>query len=404
MIINAELAGLRKLLSSAKDKDKLILLKVFNSDLSASPFDSTPFSDSFIEASLYSSNPSDLAIINEYKVEAYPSIILLNPDGHLVLPVKQVNNLTEIEEYMGKALKMKHESKHLAQFDLEYRNNKLDKTSLYEYIGKRTALGLDNGEMIDKYTQLANSNDLLNKKTLLLFTDENNFNIPGSFCSFMEQNQEEIKQILKLGDERFYRLTEKSIEYNFRRICKNKDETALNYIVDIKANIFNTGNNNREILHNEYMMRYFHDTYQPLKLVDYARKYVNSVLQYKEQQEQAFAETNKKLFSPFLKNSALHTMCASKLRNAAQCLVEIVSAKSILNDALSWSIKAEQLSDSDRYDIYETQAYIQYKLGKRDEACVNMEKAYNSIPPDNIEQKKNIGFNFIKMKRGEKIH
>jgi tetratricopeptide (TPR) repeat protein len=400
-IINAERAELHELVYSAKNKDKLILLKAFNSGVSDTFSDSTAFSDRFIEASLYVSNPSDLAIINEYNVETYPSIILLNAHGHLILPVKQINNIVEVEEYLGKALKMKHELKPLAQFDLEYRNNKMNKTTLYEYIAKRTSLGLDNSEMIDRYTHLATPGDLLDKKTLLLFIDENNFNIPGSFCSFIEQNQEKIRQILKLGDERFYRLTEKSVEYNFQKICQNKDEAGLNYIIDIKANVFNSGD--REILHNEYMTRYFHSTYQPLKLIDYAREYVNSVLKYNEQQEKAVSETNKRLFSPSFKNSAVRTMCASKLRNAAQYVVEIMSAKSVLTDALSWSIKAEQFAD-DRYDIYETRAYILYKLGRRDEALTNMEKAYNAIHQENIEQKENVGFNLIKMKRGEKIY
>jgi tetratricopeptide (TPR) repeat protein len=303
---------------------------------------------------------------------------------------------------MEKALKMKHESKPVAQFDLEYRNNKMNKTSLYEYIGKRTSLGLDNSEMIDKYTSMVTSGDLLNKKTLLLFIDENIFNIPGVFCSFLKQNHEEIREILRLSDERFYRLTEKSVEYSFQKICAARDEKALNYIIDIKANTFNTGD--REILRNEYMTRYFHSTYQPVKLINHAKEYVNAVLQYKEEQEKEFSEKNKRLFPPSFKNSAVRTMCASKLRNAAQYVVETTSAKSALNDALSWSVKAEQFAVDDKYDIYETQAYILYKLGKRDNAIANMEKAYNLIPQDNIDQRTNIGFNLIKMKRGEKIY
>jgi tetratricopeptide (TPR) repeat protein len=402
MIISAESAKLNELLHSAKSNDKLILLKVFNSGTSGLSFDSVSFSDRFVEASLYATNASDLAIINEYRVKAYPSIILLNSHGHLIMPVKQVHNLVEVEAYMEKALKIKHEPKPLAQFDLEYQNNKMNKTSMYEYIGKRTSLGLDNSEMIDRYTSMVSPNELMNKKTLLLFIDENAFNIPGSFCNFVNRNQEEIRQILKLSDERFYRLTEKSIEYNFQKICQNKDEAGLSYIIEIKANIYNSGD--MEILHNEYMTRYFHNTYQPLKLIDCAREYVNSVLKYKEQQEKIFSENNKRLFSPSFKNSAVQTMCASKLRNAAQYVVEIMSVKSILKDALSWCAKAEQLTGDDRYDIYETKAYILYKLGRKDEALLSMEKAYNTIHQDNIEQKKRVGFNLIKMKRGEKIY
>ncbi|MDR1170105.1 MAG: hypothetical protein LBK97_04635 [Prevotellaceae bacterium] len=401
-IVSAEFGELHRLVYSAKSMDKLILLKVFNSDNSGFPFDSISHIDRFIGASLYASNPSDIAVINEYRVESYPSIILLNSNGHLILPVKKVDSIAGVEAYMEKALRMKHESKPLAQFDLEYLNNKMNKASLYEYIGMRTSLGLNNSEIIDKYTALAAPDDILNMKTLMLFIDENSFNIPGSFCSFMLQYQEEIRQILKLGDERFHRLTEKSVEHSFQEICRNRDEPALTYIIDIKANTFNAGD--RDILRSEYLTRYFYITRQPLKLVNHAREYVNAVLQYKEHQEKDFRERNKRLFCPPFGNSAVQAMCASRLRDAAQYVVEMTSAKSFLNDALSWTVMAEQMADGDRYSIYETHAYIVYKLGKRDEAIANMEKAYSAIPRDDMEQKTNIGFNLIKMKRGEKVY
>jgi hypothetical protein len=397
-IIKAE--SITELINSAKNKNKFILIKVFNSDISYLPFDSIYFGDRFIEASLHTSNPADAAIIDEYRVEAFPSIILLNSNGYLILPVKKVNSLTEIEEYLEIASKTKYDSKPPAQLDLEYHSNKMNKAAIYEYIAKRTSSGLDNSDIIDQYTQLATANELLNKKTILLFLDENNINIPGSFFSFVEQNQEEIKQILKMSDDRFCRLADKSMEYSFQKICTRKDEPALSYIIDIKVNIFNGGD--KEVMYNEYMTRYFHATYQPLKLANHVRAYVTAIFKHKEQQDNEFATKNKRLFSP--QNSATQVGYAAKLRDAAQYVVEILSAKSILNDALSWSITAEQMTDDTRYDVYETQAYILYKLGKKDDAIVSMEKAYNSIPQDNIEQRKNICFNLIKMKRGEKIY
>jgi hypothetical protein len=405
--INVSKAGfnteLLELVHSAKSKDKLILIKVFNTNLSHFPFDSLSVSskNKFIEATFYASNPADAAIIKEYRVESYPSIILLNSDGHLILPVKKVNSFAEVEEYLDRASKMKYEVKPLAQLDLDYRTNKMNKNSIFEYIVKRTSLGLDNSEIIDKYTQVATVNDLLNKKTLMLLLDENTINIPGQFFSFIGENQEKMKQILKLSDERFQRLTDKSIESNFLKICESKNESALNYIIDIKINTSNAGSH--EIVYNEYMTRYFHATGQPLKLANQARAYVNAIFKHKEQQEQLVSTQNKRLFSP-LKNGASYIIYSAKLRDAAQYVVETLSAKSILNEALTWSITAEELSDTNRYDIFETQAYILYKLGKKDDAIISMERAYNLIPQNNVEQRKNIGFNLIKMKRGEKIY
>jgi hypothetical protein len=402
-IVRAESSELLELVHSSKNSGKPILLKVFESDTYDFSFDSISFADKFIEASFYASNSSGQAIVSEYKVEAYPSIILLNSSGHLILPVKKIGSLAEVEKYMEQALKIKHEIKPLAQFDHEYRNNKMSKASLHEYISKRTYSRLDNSELIDKYTQMATVDDLLDRNILMLFFDENTFNIPGVFYGFVEQNSEQIKQILNLSDEQFNLATEKSIEHSFQKSCHNRDEAALRQIIDIRANVFDVGGN-REFLYNEYMTRYFHLTYQPLKLASHVREYVNAILKYGERQGDELSERNKHLFSSSLQNDAACDMCASKLRNAAQYVVELMSAKFMLNDALSWSVKAEQLADSDKCEIYETQAYILYKLGKKDEAIERIEKAYNSIPQNNTEQMKSIGLNLVKMKRGEKIY
>jgi hypothetical protein len=402
-LIRAESAEWNELLYSAKNKNKLILLKVLNSEISGFSLDSISFADRFIEASLYAFNPADREIINEYRIESYPSVILLNQNGHLILPVKKVDSFSELETYVEKALKIKYDSKPLAQLDLEYRNNKMNKASMYEYIGKRTSLGLDNSSIIDKYTQMAVPNDLLHRKTLMLFMSENRFNIPGAFCTFMNQNQEEIKQALKLGDERFYRLANRSVEYNFQKACERKDEAVLTDIINTEVSILNA-DDDKDILYNEYMTRYFHATYQPLKLIGQTQEYVAAIFKYKDLQEKKFNDKRNVHFSPELKNSIVRTRCAFRLRDAAQYIVEIMSAKSILNSALSWTVHAGELAGDNRCEIFETRAYILYKLGKRDEAIANMEKAYNSILQNDIEQKKNIGLNLIKMKRGEKVY
>jgi tetratricopeptide (TPR) repeat protein len=399
VISDAKYVELGELLYSAKNNDKLILLEIHYSAMSAFSLDSISCVDQFIRTSLYASDPADLAIINEYRVESYPSIVLLNSDGHLLLPVKRIDHPSELEPYMEKALNMKHDSKPLAQFDLEYRNDRMNRASLYEYITKRTSLGLNNSNIIDRYTQLVSPADLLNRKTLMLFIDENSFNIPGTFCSFVEQHQENIKQMLKLGDERFARLTEHSIEYNFRKICADKNESAIRRLVDFKATLSNI--DDKELLYDEYLIRYLHANYQPLELVNRTRDYVAAVLKQIDVHENGSKQTG---FRSSLRYGAVQIAGAFRLNRAAQHIVEITSAKSILNEALAWNVKAEQLADSNKSDIYETRAYILYKLGKRDEAIELMEKAYTSTSKNKIEQKKDVGCNLIKMKRGEKIY
>lgn len=301
------------------------------------------------------------------------------------------------------AMKVK-EVKPIAQFDLEYQNKKLNKKGLYEYIVKRTLLGLDNSELIDNYAQQATKNELINNSTLKLFLEENNINIPGNFFNFITNNQEEIIYSLKCSDNHFHRLANKSMEHCFNRICSNKDENALENMINIKINSLNLENDeNRDIIYNEYMTRYFHATYQPLKLANHATAYANAICKHKELLEEQAKETSKKLYSPTIINPVSQLSYALKLRNAAQYVVETISSKTMLNNALAWSNTAQQL-DNDNYGIYETQAYILYKLGKKDDAITSMEKAYNLVPMQNIKQKETVGFNLIKMKRGERIY
>jgi hypothetical protein len=398
------IAELRDLLYSAKNEGKCILIKVFDTDVATfydSVFFSNSFSNRFLEKSLYASNPSDIAIINNYKVRTYPSIILLNSNGNLILPVKQINNFTEMANYVEQAYSMKEEYP-IAQMDLDYQNNKMDKNAICEYIRKRTFLGLDNGDIIDNYALSASTDELLRKEILLLFLEQNNINIPGSFCDFLEQNQETIKNILKLSDERFSRLTDKAADHNFLKICKTQNESALNHIINWKIKLLPS--ENQDIIYNEYMTRYFYHTYQPLKLADHARACADAIFKHKKaEDEKKFSHRNKSLYTSPLSYSHTYVWYAGKLRNVAQYVVETLSVKSMLNRALAWSIAAEQLSN-EKYDVFETQAYILYKLGKKDEAIDNMEKAYSMIPENNTEQKEAVGVNLIKMKRGEKVY
>jgi tetratricopeptide (TPR) repeat protein len=119
----------------------------------------------------------------------------------------------------------------------------------------------------------------------------------------------------------------------------------------------------------------------------------------------------KALFPTSLSSNKLHTkdiqhlnmIYSSKLRNAAQYAVEMLSNKQILAKALIWSRRAIELFDN--FSNYETYAYVLYKLGRRHEAIVNMEKAYTvALKSDgNKSVHEKVKSRLIKMKRGERI-
>ncbi|MDR2466088.1 MAG: thioredoxin family protein [Prevotellaceae bacterium] len=398
----------RKLVNSAKGADKCILIKVFGNDPHSEFFDTPYQKEHFIEASLYLSDYRDAEIIRKYNVNAFPSVIVLNPDGNLLLPVKKVNTPREIDEYADLASKVKSEPNPMAQQDLDYGTNKMNAAAMLEYIEKRTSYGMDNGEVMDKYVSMVAPADMFNKRTLLLFLENNNINVPGACCFFVKQNQEKIKTVLQLSDERFVRLIDKSIEFRFDNICKNSDEFALSQIVDLKSSLSSI---DKALIENEYATKYFYGTRQPLKLMNQSRIYADLIMQHYERTKaeqpnpiKSKRSSIKDKKSPLSSVVSLPVAHAARLRNLSQYVVETLSVKSILDDALTWSIFAEQISNTARFDIPETRAYILYKLGRKDEAVEVMEKAYASVPHDNLDSKKLIGLNLIKMKRGDKIY
>ncbi|MDR2423784.1 MAG: hypothetical protein LBD59_03565 [Prevotellaceae bacterium] len=387
--INTGRAELANVLNLAKNTGKYIAIKVFETPDINNPLDSACLASHFIEMSVYASNHNETSIVKKYNIRTFPSIVILNSGGQLLLPVKKITCRNDIEDYAAMAVTINTETKPLAQMDLDYYNNSMNSLHLYEYIDRRTAFGLDNSRMIDDYVQLASKQDLLNRKTLTLFIEKNNINIPGEFFSFVQQNRENVESILTLNDMNFQFFINKSLDYNLENICANRDEIALQKIIDTKIQLFA---DDPDIVYNEYTTRYYYATSQPVKLLEQSRVFVDILLQNRENDE------NKPLLS------LSHVPYAMHLRNSAQYILETMSHKNILNEALKWTAIAEQMAAGNKHDIYETRACLLYKLGKSEDAIACMEKAFFAVPDDNSIRRTNIGLLLVKMKRKERIY
>ena len=385
--LNTGSAELANVLNLAKNTGKCIAIKVFETPYTDNSLDSVFLAPHFIEMSVYAS--IDASIVRKYNVSAFPSLVILNSGGQLLLPVKQITCVNEMANYADMALEIRLENKPLAQMDLDYNNNSMNSSLFYEYIDRRTALGLDNSNIIDDYALLAPKQDLLNRKTLTLFIEKNNINIPGNFFSFLLQNRESIESILKLNDMNFQFFINKSLEYSLENICADRDEIALKKIIDTKVKLFA---DDPDIVYNEYTIRYYYATSQPLKLMEQSRKFVDILLQNREY------EDNKPLLS------LSHIPYSMHLRNTAQYILETMSHKNILNEALKWTTIAEQMAAGNKHDIYQTRACLFYKLGKTEDAIACMEKAFFAVPNDNSIKRKDLGLLLVKMKRKERIY
>ena len=287
----------------------------------------------------------------------------------------------------------------------EYRNNRTEKVgknknSVYEQIVNLTKQGLNNADYIDIYAGMAHDRDMLKPNVLELFLNKNDINVTGEFARFVSKNSSKVMAISNMDEAEYSALFSRFADREFDRICESRSESDNfeSSIYESKINDLvryiaaNNGNVDPELLRAEYMTRYYYKTKQALKLADYAPRFADAIIRQGE-------NDSPKIYMSASNANSNNEIYAMKLSSAAQFIVETLSHKQTLNNALTWSIKAVELSGNS--SNYETQAYLLYKLGKRNEAIVCMEKAYTLAP--GFEELGEISMRLVKMKRGERI-
>lgn len=395
----------------ADQENKLIFVEVCSTDadnisdtIQASDVLLDLHTSNFINVRLTPSNAAYSSVVSNYQVNSFPAYLYLNKSTLLLLPAVKTNSTENLLINTRSAIAQQHEKSPLAQMDLDFSQQKLSKVALYDYIQKRTALGFDNADIIDAYAQKSSLSDLLTKPKLALFLQQNNCNADGYFLSVIDKEKEKVMLVLGINELAFYRLITTSFTYTFDKICKNRDEDALNALIAIK--IKNSSNEDAGIIKNELLAKYYYQTKQPLKLANFATAYADAIIKYNESIKTKKVKTPaaKSLFpsaSSQGSTEASNEIYALKLRDAAQYMAETLTNKNLLNLALTWSLKATEMFNC--FSGYETQAYILYKLGKRTEAIHCMEKATTLVPSQDDSQMRDLSVRLVKMKRGERI-
>jgi hypothetical protein len=288
-------------------------------------------------------------------------------------------------------------------FNHNYNYETVDKHSVFEQIAQRTISELDNADIIDEYASDLPVDELLNVRALSLLFEKNNINVPGRFYQIIAENSDRVKDILNLSNEEYGRLISKSIEYGFEKICISRNESLLAQLIEIK--IQNSAPIDSDVIKNEYYTRFYHRTKQALKFTGSVSVYVNAILnRYHITCSKSKSRANCSLPSSFTSadtHDVSKEICALRLRDAAQYVVELSNSKTLLNNALKWSTLSVNMRNCPL--SYETRACILYKLGKNHEAVDNMKKAYTLASEANTGNLDNMGKRLLKMKRKEKI-
>ena len=382
-------------LARAKAASQPVLIEIQNTK-------TIPSDRSYLGAEFFVFKVSSLdrdyeSIVRRYELHESHRFVFVNGDGQLLAPIRDVSSEKELEELAVYALKHRDEQKPLPQRDFDYKHGNMDNRSVFDYIAQRTTAELDNADIIDEYSTKTSTRDILSPRTLSLLFEKNTINVPGKFYTIVAANSDKVKKTLKLSDKEYNNLINKSMEQCFEKLCLSRNEAALEQFVGTKTSSANP--QIVEIIRNEYYTRFYYKTGQPLKLANFASAYADAIINHKdtgrqpEQERSSYASSSGGAFDK--------EICALKLRDAAQYVVETLSNKTMLNNALTWSMLAVEMFDCPMN--YETQAYVLYKLGKKNEAIDSMAKACARMSGKNVSELENVGLRLIKMKRGERI-
>lgn len=424
--VSFEKTSFNDVLLKAKTEKKVVFIRISDSSAGNEVYDNDNvgrlYNSSFVNYQLTPSDNDYQFIINQYKIKTIPANIFIQPEGGALVHVCLSDNLSanDLISNAELAIAYSKDSKPVAQWDLEYNDKKQDKKFVFNYIEKRSTLGLDNADIIDHYATIAKS-ELLKPAVVSLFLNKNKYiNANGTYFRHALENRKEIQSILKIDDNKFNEILVRSVDNKFAMACDAKCEVLLKQAIDAKLALINPNTEeDSTVIQNEYRTKFYYSTKQPLLLANFVMEYANTILELEQQNlsQKTMAETkgvNPKALFPatFSMNEVKNVSRLSddeyldiaysyKLRDAAQYVVEMLSNKRMLDNALVWSQKAIDLFDN--FSNYETHAYILYKLGKRSEAIASMEKAYEVAPESESSVRAKVEAKLIKMKRGERI-
>jgi hypothetical protein len=428
-----EQSSWEQVLQKAKKENKLVFIDVSGTNCSAceqilatiytNDDVGKLYNSNFINYRILPQNDKHAFLVSRYNIKSFPAYFYIRPDEALLYSSDHNSTTDDFIANADLAIKERNAEKPIGQWDLEYKVKKPEGKFLYAYIEKRTSLALNNADIIDQYASVVPDGDVLKKNALSLFLKNEQINANGAFFRFILDKQEKVKNILHLNNAQFQQILSNSIDYSFDKACKAKSEALLNDVIEGQLACMKTiGHKESEIIRNEYRTKFYYATKQPVLLSNYVTLYANTIINQKEEIKKQEGEkqrdkkdnrtVNKKALFPL--SFTMHMMqkdeleqldvaYSFKLRDAAQYVVEMLSNKTMLNNALTWSKKAIELFDY--FSNYETHAYVLYKLGKRSEAIACMEKAYAVAPSadESGSAKEQVEAKLIKMKRGERI-
>jgi thiol-disulfide isomerase/thioredoxin len=327
----------------------------------------------------------DLA--RKFDVSAYPFLVWADKNQNVLLTDAGYMPVNEFLKSVDNALNQYREGR-LEDYETQYRAGKRDGNFLADFINKRHAMVMDNRELVEQYLLAIPASEQTSEKTLKLLS-ENTFTLNGKAIEFL-QNQAVFK---RYGISTLETVSTTMMEY-FRNTLRTKNLDLLEKLagLNLKLNPVEAGRQNER-----YRMEFYKSTNNTPKYLETAQNLADKYLMNVSKEElnkqnlahfqefmlpyrtgkQDSVKIGKVRFDAMKKLHSRYASInfASDLDGLAEEFYKNVSEKVVLQKAIMWSKRANEIDETP--DYWNTYAHLLYKMGIKSEAIVAEEKALN---------------------------
>jgi len=353
-------------------------------------------------------------IAKQYEVKGYPTYLFIKADGtifHRAIGGMEANSF--IDE-SNKALTEMNDPRPINVWVKEYTEKKSDPAFLLGYMDKRSKLGMPNLSLFDEYLKLIPEEERTSATVMDLYKQmSEELSLKSVAYSNLKKNSAKFAQTLGSVDTLLF----KNIINNIDEAAKSKDEQLLAMVI---SEYFQLPANMIHLTKDQIYMDYYQESGEKDKYLKCAINFCNNTLM--KVSDDTIAQRDKVNSQNFEKS--INTGDFAKLDSAridqlrvlysnqekykvigylntiALKVFESVSDKNILQHALLWSKRSQELLPKNTL-LLETNANLLYKLGRKKEAIAKEGEALRYADKKDVERYKAVEETLRKMKAGE---
>lgn len=357
------------------------------------------FNANFISYQIDAEKGEGITVARKYAVDAYPTSLYVSGNGELIHRAVGYGGIPGMLTEADKAIAAAKDENPLSAMEKQYESGARDAEFLANYLSKRAAVGVPNGEALDAYLKVVPEAEWSSDKNLKIIGGSLTTANSKAFDVLLQQlpdvatnpAKQAIGQPVVMG---LFRV----VEDDFKQAVKGNNEVTLATMLRNRRRLATVmpvqfgSMGDPDGTDNSYRMRFYQQTknmdkYRTLALAEASKLMAVSIDSVKAKNEAAYKRFQTqttmmpdsvknrddfKKYAMSMKNAETGQM-AMKLNNLAWTYYENMTDLKDLNQALTWSAKSLEYDRSGMY--LDTYANLLSKLGRKAEAIKTQEEA-----------------------------